>query len=89
MPDAALLPAGARGGLRRQIERFVPLDAGGPLTKQALAQGTIDVGLVFSSDGGVSALDLVVLADDQALQTVDNLVPPCPRRPRPRRTWPP
>ncbi len=57
------------------IERFVPLDAGGPLTKQALAQGTIDVGLVFSSDGGVSALDLVVLADDQALQTVDNLVP--------------
>ncbi len=58
-----------------QIEEFVPLDAGGPLTKQALAQGTIDVGLVFSSDGGVSALDLVVLEDDKALQTVDNLVP--------------
>ncbi len=58
-----------------QIEEFVPLDAGGPLTKQALAQGAIDVGLVFSSDGGVSALDLVVLEDDKALQTVDNLVP--------------
>ena len=58
-----------------QIKEFVPLDAGGPLTKQALAQGAIDVGLVFSSDGGVSALDLVVLEDDKALQTVDNLVP--------------
>jgi ABC-type proline/glycine betaine transport system permease subunit/glycine betaine/choline ABC-type transport system substrate-binding protein len=58
-----------------QIKEFVPLDAGGPLTKQALSQGAIDVGLVFSSDGGVSALDLVVLEDDKALQTVDNLVP--------------
>jgi ABC-type proline/glycine betaine transport system permease subunit/glycine betaine/choline ABC-type transport system substrate-binding protein len=58
-----------------QIKEFVPLDAGGPLTKQALAQGAIDVGLVFSSDGGVAALDLVVLEDDKALQTVDNLVP--------------
>ena len=58
-----------------QIKEFVSLDAGGPLTKQALTQGSIDVGLVFSSDGGVSALDLVVLADDRNLQTVDNLVP--------------
>ncbi len=58
-----------------QITEFVSLDAGGPLTKQALSQGAIDVGLVFSSDGGVSALDLVVLDDDQSLQTVDNLVP--------------
>ena len=58
-----------------QIQEFVALDAGGPLTKQALTQGAIDVGLVFSSDGGVSALDLVVLTDDRNLQTVDNLVP--------------
>lgn len=58
-----------------QIREFVALDAGGPLTKQALAQGRIDAGLVFSSDGGVSALDLVVLEDDRGLQTADNLVP--------------
>jgi osmoprotectant transport system substrate-binding protein len=58
-----------------RVGEFVSLDAGGPLTKQALAQGQIDVGLVFSSDGGVAALDLVVLADDRSLQTVDNLVP--------------
>lgn len=57
------------------IGSFVPLDAGGPLTKQALEQGSIDMGLIFSSDGGVAALDLVVLEDDLALQQVDNVVP--------------
>ena len=54
---------------------FVPLDAGGPLTKEALSQGTIDVGLIFSSDGGVAANDFVVLVDDLKLQQVDNIVP--------------
>ncbi len=53
---------------------FVSLDAGGPLTKTALSQGKIDVGLIFSSDGGVAANDFVVLTDDKSLQTVDNVV---------------
>jgi osmoprotectant transport system substrate-binding protein len=57
------------------VGSFQPLDAGGPLTKQALEQGSIDLGLIFSSDGGVAALDLVVLDDDLALQQVDNIVP--------------
>jgi osmoprotectant transport system substrate-binding protein len=57
------------------VGSFLPLDAGGPLTKTALEQGTIDLGLIFSSDGGVAALDLVVLDDDLALQQVDNIVP--------------
>jgi osmoprotectant transport system substrate-binding protein len=30
---------------------FVSLDAGGPLTKQALRAGEVSVGLVFSTDG--------------------------------------
>jgi osmoprotectant transport system substrate-binding protein len=54
---------------------FTSLDAGGPLTKQALKQDKIDVGLVFSSDGGVAAFDLVVLEDDKKLQNADNVVP--------------
>jgi osmoprotectant transport system substrate-binding protein len=33
------------------------------------------VGLVFTSDGGVAAKNLVVLQDDKHLQTVDNIVP--------------
>jgi osmoprotectant transport system substrate-binding protein len=57
------------------IAEFVPLDAGGPLTKEALSQGVIDVGLIFSSDGGVVANDFVVLVDDLKLQQVDNIVP--------------
>ncbi len=34
---------------------FSSLDAGGPLTKTGLRQGTISVGLVFSSDGALAA----------------------------------
>lgn len=33
---------------------FVALDAGGPLTKTALKQGKVQVGLVFSSDGSLT-----------------------------------
>lgn len=40
-----------------EFDGFVSLDAGGPLTKTALEQGRIQVGLVFSSDGSLSTLD--------------------------------
>jgi len=39
-----------------EFDEFISLDAGGPLTKQALQQGRIDVGLVFSSDGSLATL---------------------------------
>jgi osmoprotectant transport system substrate-binding protein len=58
-----------------KFKSFKVLDSGGPLTLGALASGDIDVGLVFSSDGGVAARNLVVLEDDKKLQTVDNIVP--------------
>ena len=35
--------------------KFSSLDAGGPLTKTGLKQGTVSVGLVFSSDGALAA----------------------------------
>jgi osmoprotectant transport system substrate-binding protein len=38
-----------------QAGKFSSLDAGGPLTKTALKNGTISVGLVFSSDGALAA----------------------------------
>lgn len=60
-------------GLR--FKAFRALDSGGPRTMEALASGDIDIGLVFSSDGGVAARNLVVLEDDRKLQTVDNLIP--------------
>ena len=58
-----------------QVGSFVPLDAGGPLTIQALKQGKVNVGLVFSSSGSVQANDLVVLQDDKGLQTAENILP--------------
>ncbi|MGV8968387.1 MAG: glycine betaine ABC transporter substrate-binding protein [Cellulomonas sp.] len=36
------------------VAEFTSLDAGGPLTKSALTQGTIAVGLVFSSDAALA-----------------------------------
>ena len=38
-----------------QAGKFSSLDAGGPLTKTGLKQGTISVGLVLSSDGALAA----------------------------------
>jgi len=58
-------------GLRfKDVKKY---DDGGPKTIAALADGSVDVGLVFSSDGSVAAQNLVVLADDKHLQTTDNI----------------
>jgi osmoprotectant transport system substrate-binding protein len=51
------------------------LDAGGPLTRAALKDGSIQVGLVFTSSAFVGPDGLVVLQDDKHLQNADNVVP--------------
>lgn len=53
---------------------FKTLDAGGPLTIKAIADGTVQMGLVFSSDGAVAAHNLVVLTDDKGLTPADNII---------------
>ena len=60
-------------GLRFRV--FVPLDAGGPLTLQALQAGDIGVALLFSTDPAITTDHLVVLADDRGLQPAENVVP--------------
>lgn len=57
-----------------QFKSFKPTDSGGPVTIGALKDGTIQLGLVFSSDGSVAANNLVVLQDDKNLQTADNII---------------
>jgi len=74
-PQRPFCQPGLEGTYGMEIAEFVPLDAGGPLSKTALSQGSIDVSVIFSSDGGVAANDFVVLVDDLALQQVDNIVP--------------
>jgi osmoprotectant transport system substrate-binding protein len=54
---------------------FKALDTDGPLTRAAFKNGTIQVGLVFSSDGDLNQLGLVVLQDDKQLEAADNVVP--------------
>ena len=56
-----------------KFKEFKPLDAGGPLTREALENGTIDVGLFFSSF--IPDPDWIVLEDDKGLQRSDNLIP--------------
>lgn len=54
---------------------FKPLDAGGPITVTAVKNGTVDVGLLFTSDPSIAANSFVLLKDDKGLQLADNLVP--------------
>ena len=54
---------------------FVPLDAGGPLTVQALRQGFVDVGLLFTSSAALESGDLVELRDDRHLEPAEHIVP--------------
>jgi len=60
-------------GLRFRV--FIPLDAGGPLTVQALQAGDIGVALLFSTDPAITTDHLVVLADDRGLRLAENVVP--------------
>ncbi len=47
------------------------LDPGGPITNQALDDGTIDVGLLFTGSSVIKD-DYVLLTDDKGLQPADN-----------------
>jgi len=58
-----------------QFKDFKPLDAGGPLTVEALKSGDIQVGLLFTSDPAIAVNGFVLLQDDKGLQLADNLVP--------------
>ena len=66
-------------GLKRvyglHFKAFTPLDAGGPLTLQALQGGYIGVALLFTTDPSIPARHLVVLADDRGLQPAENITP--------------
>ncbi len=57
------------------FKAFKALDTDGPLTRAAFKNGTIQVGLVFSSDADLHQLGLVVLQDDKQLENADNVVP--------------
>jgi len=74
-PDRELCLPGLQEVYGLDFAEFVPLDAGGPLTVAALDAGEIDVGLLFTTSGVITANDWVLLEDDQGLNPAENIVP--------------
>lgn len=58
-----------------EFKEIKPLDAGGPITVQAIKTDAVDVGLLFTSDPSIAAEGFVLLEDDLQLQKADNLIP--------------
>jgi osmoprotectant transport system substrate-binding protein len=64
------------------LERMYDIEFGtvvglpaGPLIEQALRDGGIDVGLMFTSDAAMLSGDFVELRDDRGLQPAENITP--------------
>lgn len=57
------------------FKKFLPLDAGGPLTLGALTKGQSQVAVIFSTDSAIKSDDLVSLEDPKHLFTSENILP--------------
>jgi osmoprotectant transport system substrate-binding protein len=57
------------------FKAFRPLDAGGPLTLNALKSGQIDAGDLFTTDPSIAANNLVALDDPKHMYAAQNVVP--------------
>jgi osmoprotectant transport system substrate-binding protein len=58
-----------------KFREVVTLDAGGPLTRDALREGLVDVALMFTTDPTIAADGLVELVDDRGLEPAENITP--------------
>ena len=67
------LPIRLREVYGLEFADFVALEAGGPVTHQALRDGHVDVALLFSTDPELVAY--VELTDDRHLQPAENVTP--------------
>lgn len=79
-PERAYCLPGLERTYGLHFKDFAPTDAGGPLTRQALSAGQIDVGLLFTTDPSLADHQLVALADDRGLQPAENVTPLVSRR---------
>ena len=74
-PERPLCLPGYEETYGLEFAEFRALDAGGPITIEALESGEIDVALLFSTDGVIAANEWVLLEDDGGLQPAENIVP--------------
>ena len=58
-----------------KLTKIEPLGFGSADTKNALAEGEVQVGQVGTTDGSLDSMGLVVLEDDKNWQNAENLVP--------------
>ena len=58
-----------------EFKEFLSLDAGGPLTKNALKNGDIDVARMFTTQGAIDENGWITLEDDKNHIPAQNLVP--------------
>ncbi len=58
-----------------EFAEFRALDAGGPLTSEALSSGQIDVARVFTTQGIINDQGWIVLEDDKSMELAQNIVP--------------
>ena len=74
-PERPYCLLGLRQAYRLRFRAFAALDAGGPLTRQALESGDVGAALLFTTDPAIQARHLVVLTDNRDLQPAENVVP--------------
>ncbi|HEY5877843.1 MAG TPA: ABC transporter substrate-binding protein [Nakamurella sp.] len=77
-PEWATRPTGVPGLKEKYgltFKEFKPLDAGGPLTLNALTSDQIQAGNLFTTDAAILANDLVVLEDPENLFAAQNVLP--------------
>lgn len=74
-PERPFCIPGLRDVYGVEFGEFLPLDVGGPLTVEALRNGDIDVGLLFSTSSVIGEEGWIVLEDDKNLQTAENITP--------------
>jgi osmoprotectant transport system substrate-binding protein len=74
-PTRPLCLAGLQAVYQVRFATFIPLDPGGPSTRQALEDGHIDVALLFTTEPALATGDLVALEDDAGLQPAENVTP--------------
>ncbi len=74
-PSRPLCLVGLRERYGLSFRDVVALDAGGPLTRQALRDGAIDIALLFTTDPVIDSEGFVELRDDRGLQPPENVTP--------------
>jgi osmoprotectant transport system substrate-binding protein len=74
-PDRPFCQPGLEETYGLQFSEVLPLGFSSPQTKEAVAAGDAQLGLVGTTDGTLGDYGLTLLEDDQNLQLADNLVP--------------